>query len=157
MRYPSSLLSVLLVSSVVFAVPAIAEDAPAEQVATPAAEAPAEQAATPTEEAPAAAASSESNTQDALVTIRFNKKRVYFERSLRQAITAAENTRAGVHYSILSRVPGNIDAHGEQKAKEQLADVLKVMLKNGVMQSRIQARMETSPDVTSHEVQIFVK
>ena len=141
MRRFAVALSIVTVSTA-FMANAIAADAPMAAPATPAAPLAAPQ---PTDQ------------EKPLLVIRFNQHRVYFDRALRQAVGAAERTRAGVHYDVLSLLPQTANAQMEQEAKGQLADVLKVMMQSGVMQSRIRAQMKLSPEVTSHEIQIYVQ
>ncbi len=139
--------------------PAKSKPAPAPAAAKP-------QAATPAEgtaEAPAETQQAQPAAKPSkpLLVIRFNQKRVYFDRALRQAITGAERAKPGVAYAVTSYAPsGERSAQSERfaaEASEHLRDVVTAMKGLGVEPGRIQSSVEAAQDADSVEVHIYVE
>src|SRR5688572_25976710 len=72
-----------------------------------------------------------------LLLIRFNQPRVYFDRSLSQAVSSAERAKPGVTYDVVSYASGS-----DKKANENLRAVLGGIYKQGVPSQRVQIRNE---------------
>lgn len=138
----------------------VAPSAPAEQpkmeAATAAAPAPA-----PTSAAPAAPAPVASNSS-ALLVIRFNQPRVYYDDALSQSVGVAEKAKTGVEYEVLSTIPDLTSLPVEQqtklsaRAKDNLRNVVLKMQQQGVSPERIRIAEQTLK-IRSQEIRIFVK
>jgi hypothetical protein len=87
-----------------------------------------------------------------LIVIRFNQKRVYFERALRQAVASAEKTRAGV-------MPSGMDNHQTPRESQNTMvyqqAVINALQNLGIPPARIRTSTGYEP-VQSPEVRVFV-
>ncbi len=86
-----------------------------------------------------------------LLLIRFNQPRVYFDRSLSQAISSAERVKPGITYDVVS-----YSTSGDAKAGDNLRLVLGGIYKQGVPSSRVQIHSEPVAS-GSQEIHIYVR
>ncbi len=97
-----------------------------------------------------------------LLVIRFNQRRVYFERALRQAVDAAERAKDTVQYEVVSYGP-EVDKRrmsGERvidQAQENLRAVVEEMRQQGVDGGRIHTSTEPGDGMVTQEIHIFVR
>lgn len=99
-----------------------------------------------------------------LMVIRFNQKRVYFDRTLMKAVESAEKTKPGIHYYLVSYLPSAAPSTNKGKleridenAGDNIREIIKTMQNYGVPSSRIHTLTQDAlPGMTSQEVMIFV-
>jgi hypothetical protein len=102
--------------------------------------------------------------REPLVKIRFNQKRVYFERTLEQAVDKAREIKRNVVFDVVSfEPPLNNDANRrvEERSKEAfLRNVMAVvgsLERQGVPGAQINTRSENSDAVPTQEIHVFVR
>lgn len=94
-----------------------------------------------------------------LLVIRFNQRRVYFDRALRQAVASAEKTRAGVVYHVVAFMPPSQDNHQNARVSQDTMANQQAVVNELQNQGIPPARIRTSTgfeNVQSPEVRIFV-
>jgi hypothetical protein len=95
-----------------------------------------------------------------LLTIKFDRRHVYFEKSLRQAISGVENTRAGTSYDVVSTIPVGATREQNQRfnrnAGGNLDAVLMALNELGVGSARVHISTVSSDKVTAQEIAIFL-
>ena len=110
----------------------------------------------------AAAAAPVQEEKKPLLVIHFNQHHVYFEKTLRKAVEAAEQTKGGVFYQVVSYVPAGNSGSQTQRIEEvsqaNLNAVMNEFQALGVPSSRVSASTQPAPaGVTSQEVHISTK
>lgn len=94
-----------------------------------------------------------------VVTLTFNKRRVYFQRELRQALGNSESRGAGAGYEVVSKVKPGLTREKNLRlnvsTESNLNDVVLEMQKLGVPGSRISVRSETDDTVNGQVIEIY--
>jgi len=97
---------------------------------------------------------------EALLTITFSQRHVYFDKMLRQAITAVESKQAGTSYEVVSKTPVGKTPFENQSltvgAGQNLDDVLSALNDLGVGAARVHVTSESSDTITAQEISIYV-
>lgn len=88
-----------------------------------------------------------------LMIIRFNQRKVYYERPLYEAVRQAVEAKPGVRFALQSRVP----AGQEEAAGRNLDRVYRTLTEMGVPASRIAVESNQDAAISDSEVHIFVK
>jgi hypothetical protein len=98
---------------------------------------------------------------DALVIIRFNQPRVYYEKPLYGAVTKAVAAKPGVMFDLVSYVPLVADpkhnAGWQATSRQNAQAVMDSLRRMGVPASRISYRAVPVRDATYDEVHLFVR
>lgn len=97
----------------------------------------------------------------ALVTIRFNQQQVVYQNQLYNAVVEAVKVKPDVIFNIVGVAP----THSESAKSEKLLEntqyytgkVADDLAKIGVNPQQIRSSIETSPEVRTEEVRIFVE
>lgn len=96
-----------------------------------------------------------------LVVIRFNQRKVYFERQLYTAISKAVAIKPDVLLELVSFVPqGASDQQSQNlaaKSEQNLSSVIQSLQKMGVPRERINVVKEPSDAIRFQEVHIYVE
>lgn len=96
-----------------------------------------------------------------LVVIRFNQRKVYFERQLYTAISKAVAVKPDVLLELVSFVPqGASDQQNQSisaKSEQNLASVIQSLQGMGVPRERINIVKESSSTIRFQEVHIYVE
>jgi hypothetical protein len=101
--------------------------------------------------------------RDALLTIRYNSRRVYYERALEQAIAGARAIKPLSNYKIVSYEPSNVanSPSGQERLNASFAENLKVLMLKmqqlGVKSSQMRPERKASSDIRYQEIQVFVE
>jgi hypothetical protein len=139
--------SVAALFAVSAALPAQAESLVAPAGALPVAE---------TSRAPSAAPSSDKP----LLLVRYNKRNVHFQDSLRKAVSAVRRVQPNASYRVISKVP---QVEGEtrnksikQEAQTRTRAVVKEMTMLGIDATNINVTVEPSPSVRYQTIEVFV-
>ena len=90
-----------------------------------------------------------------LMIIRFNQRKVYFERSLYEAVERAVEVKPGVRFTLVSMVPG--EEASSDTADRNAGKIVKALNDMGVPSSRIDVQRKTDNSVDTGEVHVFVK
>lgn len=90
-----------------------------------------------------------------LLIIRFNQRKVYFEKPLYTAVSKAAAAKASVQFEIVLRIPPREAAAA--KASKDLHAVLNVMNEMGVPENRITVKRVTDAQIEDDEVHLFVR
>lgn len=95
-----------------------------------------------------------------LVIIRFNQRKVMYERQLYNAIAKAVEIKPDVVLDIISFVPqtGNsrADDRLQSSALTQTSGVINSLRGMGIPQERMHVSREASPNIRFHEVHVYV-
>lgn len=116
-------------------------------------------ASAPSSAAPAASAPA---PREPLLIIRFNQKRVNYDRALDEAVHKAQQAKQNVRFDVVSFQPalqGNA-AQQERQAvqyREHLQEVASAIVGKGVINKSVMTHVEDSSAVASQEVHIFVR
>lgn len=106
------------------------------------------------------AGTAESGTTPALVTIRFNQPRVYFDQQLYSAIAKAVAIKPEVMFDVVSLAPatGNAttDKQWQAVAGHNTRAVITVMNNIGVPADRITVKGQSQAGLRYDETQVFV-
>ena len=96
-----------------------------------------------------------------LVTIRFDRPDVEYERSLYTALSQALELRPGAEFTVLSVSPAGGTAANVQLAQSQSREnaerVFRSMSDMGLPPDRVQLSATTSSGVSANEVRIYVR
>jgi hypothetical protein len=98
----------------------------------------------------------------ALMVIRFYQSKVYFERALKEAITASERADNTAQYEVVSTIPMTVhdmdSNHIERNADQNMQSVIYYMENLGVPQSRIHSSTAHANEIGKEQtVTIYVK
>lgn len=108
-----------------------------------------------------AAAYAANAADKALVIIRFNQPRIYFEQQLYGAISKAIAAKPAVKFDLVSYVPASgdkeLDAKWQATARHNTQAVLKSMMEMGVPSSRITTRHAALRGGEYDELHLFVR
>lgn len=102
----------------------------------------------------AQSAAGESLMLKPVMIVRFNQDHVYFQKQLATVIRSAIKAKPDVVFDVIQYVPNQAE-NGEYDSS--LQTVLSGFLTNGIAKSRLQASMQSSQDVSSAEVYIYVR
>lgn len=96
-----------------------------------------------------------------LVEIAFDRNYVNYEPSLRQGITAAEKSRVGIMYRVVSYLPASSgsrvqDERQNERAETNLRSVVGALHQQGIPKSRILVMMKAG-EADHDTVKIFVE
>ena len=108
-----------------------------------------------------APAQSAGDASKALVIIRFNQARVYFDKQLFTAISKAVAIKPEVTFNIISYAPVTGDPQDDAKwqalASRDTQSVIASMQNMGIPVSRIQVTGQQEPGLKYDETHIFVR
>lgn len=97
----------------------------------------------------------------AITTIRFDKKKVEFEKQLYDALNQTLQSKPGASFRVVAVSPPQGSASGVQMAQKEAhrhaEEVLKSMTDMGVPATRVSISSSTDPAATSSEVRVFVR
>lgn len=110
---------------------------------------------------PVASSSNIAATPEPLLTVRFNKHHVNYNRMLRVAVEETKSRKSNAKFTVISYLPEAQTRSGTkrimQKARMQQADFLEDLGKEGVKRNQIQHSVQTSADVQHHELYLYVR
>ena len=97
----------------------------------------------------------------ALVVIRFNQERVYFDQQLYSAVSKAVAAKPEVMFEVISLAPvtgqAASDAQWQSAASSHTQTVVASLQSMGVPASRIQVRGQMQPGLRYDETHVFVR
>ncbi len=91
-----------------------------------------------------------------LVVIRFNQRKVLYERQLYNAIAKAVEIKPSVVFDVVSFLPSQ-SKKAVSKAQSQTHQVVTSMRNMGIPQERIRVNREPASGIKAHEVHIYVE
>jgi hypothetical protein len=96
-----------------------------------------------------------------LVLLRFNQRKVHYERQLFMAISRAVEVKPSVMFELVSVVPAAASAdkqsQWQSRAQQHAQDVMASMQEMGVPQSRMHHRSQSMSGIKHDELHIFVR
>lgn len=96
-----------------------------------------------------------------LVVIRFNQRKVMYERQLYNAISKAVEIKPSVVLDVVSFVPTTGNASNDEKVSQaalgQTSTVVTSLRNMGIPQERMRVSTEGAPGLPHHEVHIYVE
>ncbi|MFO1242551.1 MAG: hypothetical protein U1E36_05040 [Rickettsiales bacterium] len=96
-----------------------------------------------------------------LVVIRFNQRKVFFERPLYNAVSKAVSIKPNVMLDVVSFIPQASSEDGQERvnasAASQQASVVNALLSMGVPRGQIRTSRDVAPDTQFHEVYVYVQ
>ena len=92
-----------------------------------------------------------------VMIIRFNKPRVSFQKQLSMVIRRAKQIKPNVIFDVIQYTPDTQSRSRLAQYSRNQQKVVRSMLSAGVSQSQLNMMHETTPDVTTDEVYIFVR
>lgn len=96
-----------------------------------------------------------------LVIVRFNQRKVYYEKSLYNAVSRAVQVKPSVMFSLVAYVPQTRDPLLNQRhlnlASAHLNEVSSNMVKMGVQANRLSLSTRLNPGIKHDEVHLFVR
>ena len=100
-------------------------------------------------------------TDNALVTIRFNQARIYYDQQLFDAISKAVSVKPSVTFDVIAYAPqiGNatVDSQWQQQASTHAQMVVASMQKMGVPLSRMQVSGQRLSGLKFDEVHVIAR
>lgn len=104
--------------------------------------------------APAYQGASADHYSTPLMVVRFNQRKVYFERQLYEAVSRAVEAKPSVRFLLVSHVPqyGSSDT-----AERNFNKVYRTLTDMGVPASRISSERFADGAITESEVHVFVR
>ena len=88
---------------------------------------------------------------------KFNKSNVKYKDGLKRAVSSAVSKKPGVMFDVVAVSPAKGSQLSAAAAKNNATQIFQDMIEMGVGAEKINLSAKTSGDVTSSEVQIFVK
>lgn len=96
-----------------------------------------------------------------LVTIRFDRPNVSYQQALYSAVSQALDRRPDARFDVVAVSPGRGNAGqlalSNSGARRQAEQVMRSLTEMGLQGSRVDLSAASSPDITSNEVQVFVR
>lgn len=92
-----------------------------------------------------------------LFVAKFNKSNVKYKDGLKRAVSSAVSKKPGVMFDVVAVSPAKGSQLSAAAAKNNATQIFQDMIEMGVGAEKINLSAKTSGDVTSSEVQIFVK
>lgn len=96
-----------------------------------------------------------------LVVIRFNQRKVFYERPLYNAVSKAVAIKPNVVLDVVSFVPQTPSEDSQEKmnqmAASQQSAVIGTLRSIGIPANQIRASRDIAPDTQFHEVYIYVE
>lgn len=92
-----------------------------------------------------------------LFVAKFNKSNVKYKDGLKQAVSSAVARKPGVMFDIVAVSPASGNQLSAASAKNNATQIFQDMIEMGIGAEKINLSAKTSGDVTSSEVQIYVK
>lgn len=92
-----------------------------------------------------------------LFVAKFNKSKVNYKDGLKQAVSSAKAKKPSVMFEVVAVSPSQGNQLSSASAKNNATQIFQEMIDMGVGAEKINLSARTSGDVTSSEVQIFVK
>lgn len=96
-----------------------------------------------------------------LVVIRFNQRRVFFEKPLYNAVSKAVAAKPNVVFDVVSFVPQASSSGSQDKvdanAASQQASVINTLQQIGISRQQIRVSRDIAPDTQFHEVYVYVE
>jgi hypothetical protein len=97
------------------------------------------------------------NSDDAVMIIRFNQQYVYFDNPLRKVVSKVSTTRPNARYELESVIPRGNNGYENEKYNQNLQNVVNVLAKYGVTGDRVSSRVIVSDSLKSQQINIFVR
>lgn len=96
-----------------------------------------------------------------LVVIRFNQRKVFYERPLYNAVSKAVAIKPSAIFEVVSFVPQSSSEDTQEKldqmAASQQSAVVGTLRSIGIPQNQIRTSRDVAPDTQFHEVYIYVE
>ena len=92
-----------------------------------------------------------------LVVVRFNQRRVNYDRQLYYALSKAVEIKPTLHIDLISYIPEGADSAARNRAAAQLDGMLASLHKMGVPRSRIETYTEPTGALRFHEIHMYVE
>lgn len=96
-----------------------------------------------------------------LVVIRFNQRRVFFEKPLYNAVSKAIAIKPGTIFEVVSFVPQASSSGGQERvdanAASQQAQVVNTLRQIGIPRQQIRTSRDIAPDAQFHEIYVYVE
>ena len=96
-----------------------------------------------------------------LVVIRFNQKRVYFDRALRSAVSRAEVVKPDAIYDIVSVLPqpkeGDVRQRDAEMMKQNQIAVMQAMREMQIPEGRLRQAIRSEEGLGAQEVRVYVQ
>lgn len=96
-----------------------------------------------------------------LVVIRFNQRRVFFEKPLYNAVAKAVAVKPNVVFDVVSFVPQGSSSDSQERldanAAGQQGQVVKTLQQIGIPRNQIRVSRDVAPDAQFHEVYVYVE
>lgn len=96
-----------------------------------------------------------------LVVIRFNQRKVFYERPLYNAVSKAVAIKPGTIFEVVSFVPQGTSENAQEKLDQMSASqqsaVVGTLRSIGIPQNQIRTSRDVAPDTQFHEVYIYVE
>jgi len=97
------------------------------------------------------------NSDGAVMIIRFNQKYVYYDNPLRKVVSKVSATRPNARYELESVVPRGNNGYDNEKYVQNLQNVVNVLAKYGVSGDMVSSRVIVSDSLKNQEINIFVR
>lgn len=96
-----------------------------------------------------------------LVVIRFNQRKVYYERQLYNAISKAVEIKPSVVFDVVSFIPQTSNESRNERYMEDAqidkSKVIKSLVGMGIPRERLRVSNQKAPNIRHHEMHIYVE
>ena len=92
-----------------------------------------------------------------LMVVRFNQRRVYYERQLQHVVSKAKRIKPDVQIELVSYFPASAGGQQHGARQSQLQQVVGSLRKLGIPRQRIRTVASNSSMIRHHEVHLFVE
>ena len=92
-----------------------------------------------------------------LFAIKLNKDNINYHESLQRAISAAKSRNKNFRYEVVAVSPVSANSNIKTKTQNHAVNIFQELISLGINSEHIDLLSKTSPNITSAEVQIFIK